>query len=103
LWSKLKSRQLSGYKFRRQYSVDGFVIDFYCPALKFAIEVDGETHDQRIDYDLQRQKKVESLGIRFLRFSNSDIFQNMEAVLDKIIDIINQHTPSISPSGRGSE
>ena len=44
LWERLKNRQLEGYKFRRQYNVQDFVIDFYCPELKLAVEIDGESH-----------------------------------------------------------
>lgn len=86
LWDKLRRRQIAGAKFRRQYSVERFVLDFYCPALKLAIEVDGPTHDSldaRV-YDQMRQKFIETFGIRFLRFTNIDIYQNIDAVLDAI-------------------
>jgi len=69
LWSKLKGRGLGGYKFRRQYSVGKFVIDFYCPKLKLAIEVDGDSHYiEGADLcDKERQTIIESFGIENLR------------------------------------
>jgi very-short-patch-repair endonuclease len=79
-----------GYKFRRQYSVDQYVIDFYCPELKLAIEVDGDSHFSPLAriYDSQRQHHIESFGIRFLRILNEDVYFNMDAVLDEIEETI---------------
>ncbi|MEB3213778.1 MAG: endonuclease domain-containing protein [Leptolyngbyaceae bacterium] len=86
LWSKLRGRQVAGVKFRRQYGVDRFVLDFYCPALKLAIEVDGPTHQgaEAQAYDQQRQQFIEDLGIQFLRFTNQEIYQNLYGVLTTI-------------------
>lgn len=86
LWLRLKNKKLGGYKFRRQYSVDRYVIDFYCSELKLAIEVDGPYHntdDMKI-YDNDRDTFIQSLGIRILRFSNAAIENNIENVLKKI-------------------
>jgi very-short-patch-repair endonuclease len=86
LWMRLSNRQVLGYKFRRQYSVDRFVIDFYCPELRLAIEVDGEshfTHTARV-YDRCRQHHIESFGIKFLRVMNENVYGNLDAVLDEI-------------------
>lgn len=87
LWKKLKTKKLNGYKFRRQYSFGRYVVDFYCPALKLAIEIDGLYHksSNMKEYDLERQLFIESFGVKFLRFSNEDIFQNLSMVLEKII------------------
>lgn len=87
LWAKLKSKQLLGYKFRRQYSVGPYVIDIYCPALKLAIEVDGVSHLQEdsTDQDGPRQNFIESFGIQFLRFTNDEIYRNMDGVLYSIV------------------
>jgi very-short-patch-repair endonuclease len=67
LWSRLKNRQMLGYKFRRQVSVGPFVIDFYCPEKKLAIEVDGGSHfvEEAEAYDGERQSVIEQFGIRF--------------------------------------
>ena len=74
LWSKLRNKGVKGYKFRRQYGIEKFVIDFYCPQLKLALEVDGDSHfiegsDSR---DKERQLIIESFGITFLRFTNRE-------------------------------
>ncbi len=90
LWSKLKSKGLDAYKFRRQYSVAEFVIDFYCPRLKLAIEVDGDSHFSEGSEicDKARQDFIESFGISFLRFTNKEIYENLDEVLVKIEDYI---------------
>ncbi len=90
LWSKLRNKE-SGYKFRRQYSVGPYIIDFYCPELKLAIEVDGGSHyNMEAELrDKERQKIVESYGFIFLRFTNKEIYENVEGVLIKIIQYIN--------------
>jgi very-short-patch-repair endonuclease len=87
LWSQLKGKGVNGYKFRRQYSIDKFVLDFYCPRLRLAIEIDGESHyiDGADIRDAARQKIIESYGITFLRFTNREIYENMEGVIEKII------------------
>ena len=86
LWSKLKRKQLSGYKFRRQYSINNYVVDFFCPEIKLAIELDGAVHgyESNIRKDKKRQNEIEALGIKVLRFSNCDIFENMDEVLNNI-------------------
>jgi very-short-patch-repair endonuclease len=86
LWSRLKNKELDGYKFRRQYSVGRFVIDFYCPRLKLAIEVDGDSHfSQESEVcDRERQRFIESFKISFLRFTNKDIYENLDGVLATI-------------------
>ncbi len=90
LWSKLKSKQLGGYKFRIQYGVGRYVVDFYCPASKLSIELDGDSHFQNDaeKYDIGRQSNIESVGIRFLRFTNFDVQTNLNSVLKKILDIL---------------
>lgn len=94
LWSKLKSKGLDGYKFRRQYSVAKFVIDFYCPILKLAIEVDGDSHFSEGSevWDKARQDFIESFGISFLRFTNKEIYENLDEVLAKIDDCMQKRS-----------
>ena len=86
IWDKIRNRQIEDCKFRRQYSVDKFVIDFYCPILKLAIEIDGESHfkDGMAEYDRERQSYIESLGIKFIRFTNNDVYENLDGVLECI-------------------
>ena len=86
LWSKLRGRQLSGCKFRRQYSVGPYVLDFYCPEFKLAVELDGDSHfgDGAERRAVARQAYLESFGIQFMRFTNADVFRNLEEVLETI-------------------
>ena len=84
LWAQLKNKRLYGYKFRRQYSAGPYVIDFYCPKLKLAIEIDGPSHIGQEAYDQERQIFIEQFGIKFLRFNNRDIFQNIGGVIEAI-------------------
>ena len=86
IWDKIRNRQIEDCKFRRQYSVDKFVIDFYNPILKLAIEIDGESHFQEdaVEYDRERQIYIESLGIKFIRFTNNDVYENLDGVLESI-------------------
>jgi very-short-patch-repair endonuclease len=96
LWSKLKNKELRGYKFRRQYSVGKFVVDFYCSKLKLAIEVDGESHfvEGSKIRDKERQVIVESSGITFLRFTNREIYENINGVVDRIVKYIEKTSPN---------
>ncbi len=86
VWSRLKGKQLLGYKFRRQYSVGPYVLDFYCPALKLAVEVDGNSHYKISAQpgDQIRQAYVESFGTGFIRFTNEEVYQELENVLAAI-------------------
>ena len=86
LWKRLQRRQVADLKFRRQYSVGPFVLDFYCAEIKLAIEIDGSSHEgaQAADYDAVRQGHIETFGIRFLRFTNAQIHNEMENVLETI-------------------
>ena len=91
LWSKL-NRQICAQKFRRQYSVGPYVVDFYCPALKLAIEIDGDSHFQpgEQEKDKARQQFIESTGIHFLRFRNVEVWANLRGVLEAIYRKIEQ-------------
>ena len=86
VWSIMKKKQLKGYKFRRQYGAGKYVIDFYCPKLKLAIEIDGQTHLDQVAriYDQERQKYIESFGIKFLHFSNYEVYEDLDAVIERI-------------------
>lgn len=90
LWSRLKGRQLLGCKFRRQYSVGSFVIDFYAPEIKLGIELDGDSHYQHgaAKYDERRQRFIESTGVSMVRFLNTDIYDNLNGVLEIIAERI---------------
>ena len=86
LWSRLRNNQL-GYKFRRQHSIGKYIIDFYCPKKRLIVEIDGSQHlETQHDYDIERDKYLESLGFEVLRFWDNDVNNNLEGVLLKIID-----------------
>ena len=89
VWSNLRERQL-GYRFLRQYSVDHFVIDFYCPELKLAVEVDGESHNnpEQREYDIKRQKYLEEFKINFVRIKDEELLGNPNKEFMKIENAI---------------
>lgn len=83
LWDKLKGSKFLDLKFRGQYSVDKFILDFYCPKLKFGIAVDGSSHNQvdSEEKDERRTKYLESEGIKIIRFKDYEIIENVDKVL----------------------
>jgi very-short-patch-repair endonuclease len=84
LWKYLSNRGMIGYKFRRQHPINRFILDFYCPEKKLAIEIDGKIHNNKKDYDQARQELLENMGISFLRFSNEEVKLNIDMVLRSI-------------------
>ena len=86
LWKYLKRKQLVGRKFRRQFSVESYIIDFYCPAEKLAVELDGAHHftEEGLLYDEERTKVLNAHGIKVIRFENVEVFNALEAVLHAI-------------------
>ncbi|MDD4924168.1 MAG: endonuclease domain-containing protein [Dehalococcoidales bacterium] len=98
LWSKLKMRQLNGYQFYRQKPIGNYIVDFYCPALKLVIEVDGSQHfyNDGLEHDKERDAYINSLGLKVLRFTNVEVLKNMQGVFDKIIEHMNE-IPLVPP------
>lgn len=90
LWEKLRNSQLKNMKFRRQYSVGFYILDFYCPEIKLCIELDGKHHEENDakEYDKNRDEFLKSLGIKTVRFSNLEIKMNIENVVQAIISAI---------------
>ena len=86
LWKTLKGRALDGYKFRRQHSVGPFILDFYCPDGRLAVELDGSVHDDpaRAAYDADRQRTIEAYGIRVLRVRNEEVMETPDLVVAAI-------------------
>ena len=86
LWKQLRNKGLFGLKFFRQYSVGAYIIDFYCPEYKLAIELDGGQHaeEENQEYDKIRTNYLESIGVEVMRFWNNEVLQNIEGVLEKI-------------------
>ena len=88
LWEELKKLRDVGLHFRRQHSFDWFIVDFYCKSLKLVIEIDGKIHE-REDIKLQdiaRQKLIEQYGVTFLRVTNSQVYENTEIIINKILN-----------------
>jgi len=110
LWRYLKRRQMLSYDFERQKPIDNYIVDFFCNELLLAIEIDGDTHNYKYNYDRERQERLEKLGIEFLRFTDIDVKRNIEGVLSAIEHWINGHKdnefkneyPPLHPSQEGN-
>ena len=98
LWNSLRRRQICDVRFLRQYSVNQFVIDFYAPKIKLAIEVDGSSHIGKEAYDKSRQEYIEDFGIEFIRFTNEDVIGNMNKVVAQIEEVVKSSLDSFSGS-----
>ncbi|UZQ54731.1 endonuclease domain-containing protein [Trichothermofontia sichuanensis B231] len=103
LWQHLKGKQMGGYDFDRQRPIDEYIVDFYCKKLMLAIEIDGSSHDseEAQERDRYRQQRLEALGVRFLRFRDEDVRQNVASVLQAIAIWIRDNAPVTSPPRRG--
>ena len=100
LWQQLKARQMEGYDFDRQRPIDEYIVDFFCKDLMLAIEVDGITHDSAMGQqsDQRRQQRLEALGVRFLRFQDEEVKQNLEGVLAVIREWVRKNDPPRPPA-----
>jgi very-short-patch-repair endonuclease len=83
LWKKIKCRNL-GFEFHRQVPINEYIVDFFCHELMLSIEIDGSSHDQKYEYDLSRNTKLEALGITILHFKDNDVKKDMNNVLRAI-------------------
>jgi len=86
LWSKLRNKQINNLKFFRQYSIGRFILDFYCPQNRLAIEIDGGQHNEKEKqiYDQKRTEYLKRQGIKIIRFWNNEVADNIEGVFNKI-------------------
>jgi very-short-patch-repair endonuclease len=92
LWNELKENKLDGYKFRNQHPLYRYILDFYCIKKRLAIEIDGDIHKQRHDYDEYRDEFLSSFGIITLRFNNQDVINNINIILKTIRQNLNAIT-----------
>lgn len=94
LWFYLRNEKL-GWRFRRQYSIKHYIVDFYCPQKKFVIELDGSSHDNVMtrENDEEREKFLNNCGRRVVRFRNHEVIENITEVLKRIRELLN--TPSL--------
>lgn len=81
LWQRLRNRQVCGRKFRRQYSIDRFIVDFFCPEAALIIEVDGAVHDQKSEPDRDGEEILKALGFHILRFTNAQVLHHMDQAI----------------------
>lgn len=84
LWEKLKNKQICGVRFRRQHPIDFFIADFYCHEAKLVVEVDGEIHDCKREYDDGRSAEMEKYSIKVIRVTNSEVDENISKVIRRI-------------------
>ncbi len=89
LWQNIKGK-CYGYEFHRQVPINEFIVDFYCHELQLAIEIDGNTHDYNYANDEKRQRKLEDLGISFVRFSDYDVKRNINDILRALEFVISE-------------
>jgi very-short-patch-repair endonuclease len=95
-WRVLRDRQL-GCRFRRQFVITPYIVDFACPEAWLVIEVDGGQHAEPGDHD-RRDRFLEQKGWRILRFWNNEIMENRDGVLQRIVEVLGQSPDSVQPS-----
>jgi very-short-patch-repair endonuclease len=95
LWHHLRKSQLEDFKFRRQQVIGPYIVDFLCPLVKLAIEVDGESHAGRGTYDERRDVYLRSQGFRVLCVTNDDVLTNLEGVVTAILEILRDSTATV--------
>jgi len=103
LWWCLRNRRLAGYKFRRQQPLAPYVADFFCAETKLVIELDGESHGERYEYDERRTQRLTRNGLHVIRFENHDVFHFLDAVLLEILKECERLTPSPLAGEGGGE
>ncbi|WP_287131282.1 endonuclease domain-containing protein [Candidatus Cyanaurora vandensis] len=93
LWAALRHKQLRGLRFRQQHPLGGFILDFYCPAHRLIIEVDGPIHEQQQEYDSIRSLVLEAHGCKVIRFTNQQILKDLPTVLQTILIEVGPSAP----------
>jgi len=96
-WSHVRNRRFYGVKFFRQYSIGLYILDFYCPAVKLAVELDGGQHNEceKREYDVVRSEYLKAQGIDVMRFWNHEVLLNAQGVLNKLTEKIKTLRPLI--------
>jgi very-short-patch-repair endonuclease len=98
LWYHLRDRRLAGFKFRRQYPIGSFIVDFVCLEGRLIVELDGGQHASQVQDDSVRSRYLESLGYRVVRFWNNQVLGELESVLTVIHKMLGTGLPSPRPS-----
>lgn len=92
IWNEvLRMKQFANYKFLRQKPIDNYIVDFYCSELLLVIEIDGDSHAESVEYDAERTKILESLGLTVFRYSNDAVLGNIQGVCDDLWGKLQQH------------
>jgi very-short-patch-repair endonuclease len=88
-WNDLKGKKMFGFKVRRQYGIENYVIDFYCPRLQLAIEIDGDVHyfNEKAEKDKKKDESLEAAGIKVIRIDNLDFEEDYESVILYLEDL----------------
>jgi very-short-patch-repair endonuclease len=104
LWGKIRKKELKGFQFYRQKNIGNYIVDFYCPAAQLVIELDGGQHYSEVgmEKDKIRENYLASLGFTVLRFSDRDVLKNMDGVLQRIWEHL-ENPPLIPPLKKGGE
>ncbi|PKP90398.1 MAG: hypothetical protein CVT77_15125 [Alphaproteobacteria bacterium HGW-Alphaproteobacteria-16] len=101
LWRELSASKV-GHKFSRQMPVGPYICDFLCRSARLSVELDGDSHATTVDQDRKRDTFIQARGIRILRFSNSEVVESLEGVVDSIrIALADMPTPSPSRKREG--
>lgn len=93
LWAQLRANRI-GARFRRQHAIGPYIVDFYCHAARLVIEVDDESHDMRFAQDQRRTAWLNRYGLKVVRFSNRDVFDNLEGVVRTIESLVGAAKPA---------
>lgn len=97
LWSRLRSRRLSGWKFRRQHEIGRYIVDFACPDAALIVELDGGQHGDQQIYDERRSRELQRMGYRVVRFWNNEALKNLDSVLEVILEALANPAPHPGP------
>lgn len=97
LWQHLRAGRNLGYHFRRQQMIDRFIVDFYCHKAALVVEADGGIHLEQLAHDRERELFLRDIGLRVLRFANTEVEHNLEEVLHAILQACQQHQAGDKP------
>ena len=100
LWTKFRSKQCHSFKFRRQHAIGSFIVDFFCPEQLLVVEIDGDVHAEKtkITKDRQRERRLRSLGLQVIRYTNYEVLNNLDGVLEHLLAVLTTGSTSPHPS-----
>ena len=90
VWAVLRARGLGGWKFRRQVPIGPYIVDFLCVEKRLVLEIDGRSHDARLEYDKKREIYLRSEGFRVVRLCNDNVYEKLEGAMWKILMVLNE-------------